>query len=357
MSRTTLIATGSYSTPERGRGRGIALHRLVDDGASVALTETASVDADDASFLLWSADGSLLHAVTETEPARLLTFRGDADGTALEPVGDLELTGSGACHLIFGSMASTIVIAHYGSGQVETVALDRHGIPRETIDVDDHRTYSDGDDDVAPHPHQVVALPGTHLLAVPDLGLDRVFLYRQGTTGMLDLAGEIVVPHGTGPRHLAADHESQQLYVAGELSGELLTVTRGAAEAPRAGAPQVLQGASHQWHVRAADALGDEPTAHPLSHVLLTADEGMLLVADRDPSRLAVFTLDGNRPQLADRVDVGEHPRHFALVGDLVLVAAQNADRIDLLRLRGDRLEQAAEPVSAPSVAVIAPRP
>lgn len=360
MSRPTVIATGSYSSAQRGRGHGVALHRLTggSDARRLEPTPSAQAAAEDAGFLLWSADGSLLYAVTETSPSHLLTFAVDEEGSTLDPVGDLTLTGSGACHLAVGSRASTLVIAHYGSGQVETVALDERGVPVETIDVDDHRTYGDVEDPgAAPHPHQVLPLPGTDLIAVTDLGLDRVFLYRQGATGQLDLAGEIVLPAGSGPRHLATDHESQLIHIAGELSGRLITAVRGDAEAPVAGAPQVLQGASHPWRVRSALAVGEQEGAHTLSHVELTADEGFLLVADRDPAELVLLSLHASRLQIVTRIPVGAHPRHFTQLDDLILVAAQEGDQIQVLRRRGERIEQAAEPVSAPSVACIAPRP
>src|SRR5699024_8585647 len=99
MSRTVLIATGSYSSTERGRGRGIELLSLEvgdhADGHDTALTVSrrAAVELPDPSFVLWSPDGS---------------------------------------------------------GTVETVRLDADGLPVELIDVDDHHDHADGLD---PHPH------------------------------------------------------------------------------------------------------------------------------------------------------------------------------------------------------------
>ena len=118
-------------------------------------------------------------------------------------LGELALDGHGGCHLRRGTDPSTLIVAQYGAGSVVTVRLDADGIPVEQIDLDDHRDLSDHED---PHPHQVVALPGTSLLAVPDLGLDRVLLYAQGIDGTIDLAGEIPLSRGSWPRHLAADH-------------------------------------------------------------------------------------------------------------------------------------------------------
>src|SRR5699024_5057534 len=133
----------------------------------------------------------------------------------------------------------------------------------------------------------------TSLLAVPDLGLDRVLMYRQDQTGMIDLSGEIPLNRGSGPRHLAADHESEQLHISCERSGMVATAVRSG-----------------------------------------TA-----------PQRRAVPA-----PQ-------GPTPGHGAQLGDLVLVAAREGDRIDVLRCRGEALPPVGEPIPAPSVACLAVRP
>ena len=71
----------------------------------------------------------------------------------------------------------------------------------------------------------------------------------------------------------------------------------------------------------------------------------------------ALLSLAGMRPELVAEHEVGAHPRHFTQLEDLVLVAAQEGDRIDVLRRQGEQLSVAAEPIPAPSVACLAVRP
>lgn len=97
--------------------------------------------------------------------------------------------------------------------------------------------------------------------------------------------------------------------------------------------------------------------ADALSHIELTEDESLLLVANRGPDTLSLLSLAPMRPLLVTEVEVGAHPRHFTQWGDLVLVAAQDGDRIDVLRRSGEELTTAAEPIPAPSVACLAVRP
>ncbi|NMA76905.1 MAG: lactonase family protein [Actinomycetales bacterium] len=356
MSTTALIAAGGYSRSGTGRGPGIELLKLSRQGAAQApaVERLAVVDLPDPSFLLWSRDGSLLYAMLEGDPTCVVAVRVSADGEEAEIVGDIAVTGRGGCHLSYGTDPSTLVIAQYGAGSVATVSLDDEGVPVEQIDLDDHHHHSDV---AEPHPHQVVALPGTGLLAVPDLGLDRVLLYRQDPEGMIDLAGEIPLRRGSGPRHLAADHESEQLHISCELSGMVATAAREGAEAQRPG-PAAAPGRTQRcWSVRSMIPASGREGENAVSHIELAEGDAFLLVANRGPDTLSLLSLTLMRPQLVAEIEVGAHPRHFMQWEDLVLVAAQEGDRIDVLRRCEERLETAGEPIPAPSVACLAARP
>jgi 6-phosphogluconolactonase len=370
MSTTALLAVGGYSTSGTGRGPGIQLLALraeepgagadgtgeTGDRPGLVVARRAVVDLPDPSFVLWSADGTLLHAVLETEPTRLVTLRIDEDGSRAEIVADLALEGAGGCHLAHGPDGRTLLVAQYGSGAVATVRLGEDGVPTAQIDLDDHHDLVDGLPDVVPHPHQVVPLPGTEVLAVPDLGLDRVMLYRQNGRGEIEVEGEIPLSRGSGPRHLVADPESEQVHIACELSGMVATAVRAAEPTARA-VPAVMPPAPRRWSVRSMTPVSSRAADAALSHIELVADESALLVAARGPDTLCLLSLDAMRPLSVAEVEVGAHPRHFTQWGELVLVAAQEGDRIDVLRRRGERLEHVAEPIPAPSAACLAVRP
>lgn len=353
MSTTALIAVGGYSRSGSGRGPGLELLALTMAEGDLAVERRAVVDLPDPSFVLWSPDGSLLYAVLETDPTRVVAVRVGAEGREATLAADLALEGSGGCHLSFGTDRSTLLIAQYGSGSVVTVQLDEDGLPAEQIDLDDHHDRADEQD---PHPHQVIALPGTSSLAVPDLGLDRVFLYRQSADGSIDLAGEVPLTRGSGPRHLAADHESEQLHIACELAGTVATAMRSEAPPDRS-APAAGWGPTHRWSIRSSIPASGRDGTNAVSHIELAARESLLLVANRGPDTLSVLSLAAMRPELVAEIPVGAHPRHFTRWDDLVLVAAQEGDRIDVLRLVGEELQVAAEPIPAPSAACLAVRP
>lgn len=342
-SEHVIIATGAYTASGTGRGVGVGLHRL--DPTAPSLEPLAQVALADPTFVLWSADGSLLYAVQETTPTRVVALRVADDGGELSVAGLLELTGSGGCHLAFGPADATVIVTDYGSGHVEVVGLDRQGLPTAVLDVAEHARYLPLRE---AHPHQAQVLPGTDLLAVTDLGLDRVYLYRQDPSGRIDLCGEITAPRFSGPRHLVADHESRTLYLACELDGTLVDAVR-VDPAPDAPSPV--------WTVGRPVPASGRPGEDAPSHIELSGRENHVLIANRGPDTLAAFSLGMMRPELVDEIEVGAHPRHFAQLGELVLVAAQEVDRIDLVRWDGSRLTRAAEPVPSASVSCIAPRP
>src|SRR5699024_8993519 len=126
MTTTAVIAAGGYSRSGSGRGPGIELLGLsIEDAAGApAVQRLATIDLPDPSFVLWSRDGTVLHAVLETDPTRVVAVRVAPDGRDAEVIGDLAIDGAGGCHLARGSDPSTLVIAQYGAGTVATVRLD-----------------------------------------------------------------------------------------------------------------------------------------------------------------------------------------------------------------------------------------
>lgn len=345
-STTRLVATGSYSRSGTGRADGVDLLEVQESGE---IRRLAAVSLEDPSFLLWHPAGELLYAVHETTPTQVSALRLDAEASWLEVVRTVTLRGAGGCHLALGHDARSLFVADYGSGVVETLGLDEDGLPTEVIDLDDHHDMAgDRHENLGdPHPHQCVRLPGTDLIAVPDLGLDAVFLYRTLSEGGIDLAGQISVSGGSGPRHLAADHESAEIHISCEKSGMIVTAIRREDEAD----------GSLRWSARSSVQASGSDVPNAVSHIELSQRENHLLVANRGPNTLSALSLGQMRPELIAEIAVGEHPRHFSRVGTLTLVAAQESDRIDVLSWDGRDFSVTAEPFGSPSVTCIAPRP
>lgn len=161
--------------------------------------------------------------------------------------------------------------------------------------------------------------------------------------------GHLNLPVGSGPRHLVQMPGSGELLVACELNGTIALFHPTDAEPGWELTEQVPGG-----------ALADGQDAP--SHIALGTEPGTMLMARRGPDTLAhcayePLTQHGSRIRVLEEAAVGAHPRHFTVLRDLVLVAAQEADVITVLRCDTDGLRTAGAPFPSASVTCIAPRP
>jgi 6-phosphogluconolactonase (cycloisomerase 2 family) len=76
------------------------------------------------------------------------------------------------------------------------------------------------------HPHDVVFDPGGRFIAVPDKGLDRIFVFRLDTTGGKLVPNDpafVETREGEGPRHIAFHPDLPLAYVINELGSSVTT--------------------------------------------------------------------------------------------------------------------------------------
>ena len=140
-------------------------------------------------------------------------LRYDRKPGAFEKVGSLNQGGGGPCHITVSDDAKHLITANYGSGSVSVVRLNSEGIPEKVTDVIFYGEKS--------HPHMTIYNPRLRTYYVSDLGLDRVYQLKLDTTlGLLmnaDIPSFSCEP-GSGPRHMAIDRSSANLYVINELN-------------------------------------------------------------------------------------------------------------------------------------------
>lgn len=133
-----------------------------------------------------------------------------------EEVGD-----GGATHLSVDATGRTILTAQYGGGSVAVFSLNDDGSLKARTQLIDH----EGASGVVPrrqdasHAHWAGVSPDNRFAFVPDLGLDRVVIYK------LDAAASTIAPHGfaevppgSGPRHMKFHTSGEYLFVLNELS-------------------------------------------------------------------------------------------------------------------------------------------
>jgi 6-phosphogluconolactonase len=167
--------------------------------------------------------------------------------------------------------------------------------------------------------HESLFLPGG-VVATTDMGLDLVRIWRTSATG-LRAAGEVVLPKGSGPRHMVW-HPSGHLYVVSELSHEVFVLAPDAAGA---------------WRVIAGTPLGSGVLPDDTAAEITSSRDGSFLYAGvRGSNTIATLRVrgDGSSLEPVALVEAGvDWPRNHVVVRDTLLVAGQLSNEVASLTL------------------------
>lgn len=372
----TRFWVGGYGPDGGGAAVGIGL-LSGDEGrepTTLAYRGVATVAASP-SWLAAHPRLDVVYAALEGEGSVAAFVRsGDA---VLAPLGAPITVGQGVCHLAVAPDGGSLVASCYGDGRVVRLGLaadgalrpavaDRaaalraallgadqapaadggpraaaeHGDPRgaagspEASDArpapdplaaadpyasDPDRTDPNGDPR-ASHAHAAAFLPDGRI-ATTDLGYDLVRLWRSGRTGLV-LDHEVVLPRGTGPRHMVA-HPSGHLHVVTEYSCEVFTLA---------------EGARRRWGVVAATI------ATPLAQIgsdfpaelARSRDGATLYTALRGSDTVAALRVrgDGATVEPFALAEAGvDWPRHHLVYDGALLVAGQRSDDVAVIDL------------------------
>ncbi|MFC0019112.1 lactonase family protein [Roseibacillus persicicus] len=146
------------------------------------------------------------------------------EGGTLEVLNQVSTQGNGSCHVSIDATGNVAFAANYGSGSVASFQVKEDGSLSEAVSAIAHPGSS-----VHPqrqkeaHAHYFAAGPHNQFAYVPDLGLDKVLIYRfEPETAALTAAGAGLTEAGAGPRHMKFSLDGKFAYVLNELN---LTVT------------------------------------------------------------------------------------------------------------------------------------
>jgi len=221
--------------------------------------------------------------------------------------------GKTPCHLTLSPDGRFLYIANYSSGSISEFLL-KEGLPAGPPEVIRHTGHGVKPRQKSPHPHFVRFDAEGKQLYVCDLGTDRIFVYDWTPGGGLRIpaATELVLPPGSGPRHLVFSPDGNTLYVANELDSTVASFVREApGKAWRSGrvCPTLPEGKCRTDNFPGA--------------IKITSDGKYFFVANRGANSVAVFsTLPGGDFLLVRTVPSGgDYPSDLLLLdGDRLLV-------------------------------------
>jgi 6-phosphogluconolactonase (cycloisomerase 2 family) len=298
MPRRDVVFVGSFTgTEPPGHGLDVTFA----DGDDPTLRFTGTVPAvQDASWLELSGDRQTLYVANELPTGGTVTAL-DVSDPAQPRVRNAKPTlGAGPTHVAVHPNGRHVLVANYLDGTVAVLPVSPGGELRDATDLVRHT----GREREA-HAHQVVVDPSGRWVLAVDLGTDSIYVYRLDLdTGKLALHQQVVLPSGTGPRHLVFHPNARWAYVAGELVPEIIVAGWDAA-----------RGRLAPEHVVPALPPGTTGEQFPAG-ILLSPDARLVHVAVRGENTIATFEIGRSGATLTRATSVptgGDWPRHLAL--------------------------------------------
>lgn len=357
---------GGYGPDMDGDAAGIGL--LAGDEARPQTTlayRGAVVPAGSPSWLAQHPSLDVVYAALEGSGEVAAFVR--SGESALRPLGAPVPAGSAVCHLAVAPDGRFLIASCYGDGRVVRIGLDAEGglVPDapdkaaalraalfgESSDTrrTDLQSADDTRADVPPnadpsairrgssaasdpyptpagteprvsHAHAAVFLRDGRI-ATTDLGFDLVRIWRPGASG-LQLDHEVVLPRGSGPRHMVA-HPSGHLHVVTEYSCELFTLAPD-----REGRWGLVSGV-------VVSAIATPGVDYP-AELARSRDGETLYTALRGSNTIAALRVRGGGEAVEPLAlaDSGvDWPRHHLVHEGALLVAGQRSDTVSVLDL------------------------
>ena len=333
-----LVYVGTYTQTIRfgtgqifeGKGEGIHIYKIDPATGSWQPYDIAE-GVLNPSYLAFHPRRNLLYAVNE-----LKEYRGEATGTlsvfALDPdsgrlafINRVATHGTDPCHVTVDQTGSYALVANFASGSVAVLPIRDDGGLEEASDVHQHAGSSlDPVRQSGPHAHSVTLDASNRFAYVPDLGLDRLMIYRfDAARGRLTAHEQpwLETRPGAGPRHFVFHPAGSHAYLINELDSTIVSLAydreRGTVTAVQTvpALPQNFKGSSTCADIQ----------IHPSGKFLYGSNRGH--------DSIAIYRINvgsGELTLVGHRSSGGKTPRNFTIdpAGTFLFAANQDTDNV-----------------------------
>ncbi len=278
---------------------------------------------------LWLEKGSvpkILYSVNDDGSVVTLTQEGNGH---LREIGRVSSGGGGPTHLSLDPASFTLFAANYGTGQVAALPVKSDGTLAAPVSVQTDQGSGPTQRQKGPHAHEAVLDPSRHFLLVPDLGADKIFIYRfEAATRQLQAAGSEPLPPGSGPRHMVFHPNGKWAFLITELSAEVKAYRWDA----KRGELTLIETKS----TLASDFQGKKSGAE----IALSPDGRFLYLSNRGEDTIVAFSIDAKSGALSELQRIASQGRDpwafgFARGGRWMLVANEASGDVSVLERDG----------------------
>jgi 6-phosphogluconolactonase len=334
---------GSHSS---GPGCGLSLAHF--DDATGVLTKPVLVAEDkEPAFFVIDRAGRRLYTCNSGAPGGLTAYAIEPHTGALTRLNRMPAGGGDTSFVSLDQAGQFALIANYDGGNVAVFRLNADGSLGDRTAFDQHTGRSaDPLRQTHAYAHAIITDPANRFALVPDLGVDRLYVYRfDAATGTLapNDPAFVAVPPGSGPRHVRFHPNGRWVYLVNEMGSSIVAYDWDAV-AGRLAAKQTVSALPAGFKGTSACA---ELEVRP--------DGRFLYVTNRGDDSIAVFAIDpaDGRLALVQHVPSGGHtPRNFAFDPGARWLLCTNHGSNNAVVFRVDeasgRLTPVGDPVAVP---------
>ena len=303
-----------YAVTEHGQGNGSPIHAFAIDPATHALTKL-----NEQSVPAFGA----CHLGVFPLPAKATMVASNANASNAEP-------------------NYAVIVAFYNDGAVASLPLTADGQLAPWVSINKHTGNGPTSRQTQAHAHGVYQTwrmsPVRSVIAVPDLGADKLFFYQPQSDGRIAPSGELAMPPGSGPRHAAFSPETLTAFILNELNSTIYVASIVGSN----GEPDAMQIVQTITTLPEGKVVENNTTAE----IFLHPNRRFLYASNRGDDSIALFhfdahsTFDSNAPtQRLKFIETtpcgGKTPRSFDLSpdGKWLIVAAQQSDLVTTFRI------------------------
>ena len=314
-----------------GGSKGIYVYRFnAQTGKATWVSNTDS--AANPSYLVVSNNGNFVYAVNETSginPGRVSAFSFNKNNGVLTLLNSEPSGGDDPCHLAMSMDGKWLVVANYTGGNVSVFPLNKSGsLKPYTQLIQDTGSSVNKERQEKAHPHGVVFSPDGAYVFTPDLGTDKIMIYKFNPFSAQPLMsfsrGYAKTHPGNGPRHFTFHPNKKFAYLINEMSG---SVTAYSYEKGKLAEVQEL--ITHPKEYRGT----------PGSAEIFTSPDGKFLYASNrgDENTITIFSINSSTGKLklkGYQSTLGKTPRNFIIdpTGNYLLAANQDTDNIVIFK-------------------------
>ena len=313
----------------QGKGKGVSICSF-EDGKIETLT---TLPVRNPSFVAIDEEQRKIYAVNEMKEyggafgGGLTQIGYEPDGT-MQIEADFNTAGTDPCHVEIAPNGAFVSVANFASGVVTIFPRDTQGNLRADKTVFQHEGNSvHPTRQKGPHAHSSIFAPDCPLMFVPDLGMEKVVVYRyEGAEVHTDEVATITVERGCGPRYGEFAPNGKDFYLINEIGSRVM----------------------HYRYNAGKMTLCEETSTLPYgftgenicSDLHITADGKFLYASNRGHDSITAYHIleDGSLAWIECQPSGGKTPRNFALdrTGCYLLAENQDSDNITVFAIGAD---------------------